>query len=98
MEQTGFTVGALWNQRALTETPLTRDKLEVLARSVMAKCDAVDGLADGLIDDPRQCAFDPMRDVPSPKSSWRIVAANDSNQGGRLTSFTAATCGGLNEM
>jgi feruloyl esterase len=69
VEQTGFTVGALWNQRALTETPLTRDKLEVLARSVMAKCDAVDGLADGLIDDPRQCAFDPMRDVPSCSAS-----------------------------
>ena len=31
----------------------------------MAKCDAVDGLADGLIDDPRKCAFDPARDVPS---------------------------------
>jgi feruloyl esterase len=65
VEQTGFTVGALWNQRAITETPLTRDKLEVLARSAMAKCDAVDGLADGLIDDPRECAFDPARDVPS---------------------------------
>jgi feruloyl esterase len=30
----------------------------------MAKCDAVDGLKDGLIDDPRQCDFDPTRDVP----------------------------------
>jgi feruloyl esterase len=63
VDQTGFTVGALWNQRALTDTPLTREKLEIVARSAMTKCDALDGLADGLIDDPRQCAFDPARDV-----------------------------------
>jgi hypothetical protein len=30
---------------------------------VMATCDAVDGLKDGLIDDPRKCNFDPRRDV-----------------------------------
>ena len=31
----------------------------------MQQCDAVDGLRDGLIDDPRQCTFDVARDVPS---------------------------------
>jgi feruloyl esterase len=31
----------------------------------MAKCDEVDGLKDGLIDDPRKCSFDPVRDVPA---------------------------------
>jgi Tannase and feruloyl esterase len=31
----------------------------------MAKCDAIDGLKDGLIDDPRKCQFDPARDVPA---------------------------------
>ena len=31
----------------------------------MAKCDQVDGLKDGLIDDPRKCSFDPARDVPA---------------------------------
>jgi feruloyl esterase len=30
----------------------------------MAKCYKVDGLADGLIDDPRRCDFDPALDVP----------------------------------
>jgi hypothetical protein len=65
VEQTGFTVGALWNQRAVTDNPLSAEKLALVAKSVMAKCDAIDGLADGLIDDPRDCAFDPARDVPS---------------------------------
>jgi hypothetical protein len=31
----------------------------------MEKCDAIDGLKDGLIDDPRKCSFDPARDVPA---------------------------------
>jgi hypothetical protein len=31
----------------------------------MDKCDAIDGLKDGLIDDPRKCTFDARRDVPA---------------------------------
>jgi hypothetical protein len=38
--------------------------LHVLAERVYAKCDSVDGLEDGLIDDPRRCAFDPSTDLP----------------------------------
>jgi feruloyl esterase len=65
VDQTGFTIGALWNQRALADAPLTPGKMELVAERVMASCDAVDGLADGLIDDPRQCTFDPRTDVPA---------------------------------
>ncbi len=65
LDQTGFTIGAMWNQKALSEVPLTAAKLALLADKVMAKCDAIDGLKDGLIDDPRKCAFDPARDVPT---------------------------------
>jgi feruloyl esterase len=65
VDQTGFMIGAMWNQRALTEAPVPLAKLNVVAERVMAKCDDVDGLKDGLIDDPRKCAFDPARDVPA---------------------------------
>jgi hypothetical protein len=64
LDQTGFTVGALWNQKALSAAPVTPAKLALVADKVMAKCDAIDGLKDGLIDDPRKCDFDPARDVP----------------------------------
>jgi feruloyl esterase len=37
----------------------------MVAQKVMDKCDAVDGLKDGLIDDPRACRFDAARDVPA---------------------------------
>jgi feruloyl esterase len=65
VDQTGFTIGALWNQRALTEAPVPAAKLAMVAERAMAACDAVDGLKDGLIDDPRACRFDPARDVPA---------------------------------
>jgi feruloyl esterase len=64
VDQTGFTIDAVWNQRALTEAPVSLDKLKLVAERAMAKCDKIDGLADGLIDDPRKCNFDPARDVP----------------------------------
>lgn len=65
VDQTGFTVGALWNEKALSSVSLTPAKLAMVAEHVMAKCDAVDGLKDGLIDDPRKCDFQPARDVPA---------------------------------
>jgi feruloyl esterase len=65
VDQTGFTIGALWNQRALTETPISADKIALVANRVMATCDAVDGLSDGLIDDPRRCSFKVATDVPA---------------------------------
>src|SRR5262245_38985305 len=65
VDQTGFTIGVMWNERALTEAPVSAAKLALVAERVMAKCDRVDGLADGLIDDPRRCNFDPAKDVPS---------------------------------
>ena len=55
----------MWNQKALSSASVTAPKLALVADKVMAKCDAIDGLKDGLIDDPRKCAFDPAKDVPA---------------------------------
>ncbi len=38
-------------------------KVNILKDAVLAKCDAIDGVRDGVIDDPLQCDFDPMRDL-----------------------------------
>jgi tannase/feruloyl esterase len=36
----------------------------IVAGAVYARCDGVDGLVDGIVDDPRRCDFDPARDLP----------------------------------
>jgi feruloyl esterase len=39
---------------------LPASKLPMVSRAVLNACDAIDGLRDGLIDDPRRCGFDPV--------------------------------------
>ncbi|MBL8644643.1 MAG: tannase/feruloyl esterase family alpha/beta hydrolase [Rhodospirillaceae bacterium] len=38
---------------------LTPDHVYLIRAAVMKKCDAKDGLADGILEDPRECDFDP---------------------------------------
>jgi feruloyl esterase len=51
-------------QRALAAAPLSAAKLNLIAEAVYAKCDASDGLKDGVIDDPRRCSFKASADLP----------------------------------
>ena len=51
-------------QRALTAAPVAAGKLRLVADAVYARCDAADGLKDGLIEDPRACRFSPAADLP----------------------------------
>lgn len=37
------------------------DELKLVTKAVVASCDAADGLKDGLVEDPRRCAFDPAQ-------------------------------------
>jgi feruloyl esterase len=55
--------GFLWSWLALNKDPessLPASKLPVINRAVVAACDALDGIKDGIISDPRQCKFDPQ--------------------------------------
>jgi feruloyl esterase len=38
---------------------ITPTKVELIQKAVYKQCDKLDGIADGLIDDPRKCDFDP---------------------------------------
>lgn len=59
VDNTGTTIGFNWNMQATLATPLPTEKLPLIFNAVMAACDGIDGLVDGLIEDPRECHFDP---------------------------------------
>lgn len=68
---TGFHFAFIWNGRAMFPDPnnlsqpvVSGNKLKLLEAKVLAKCDATDGLPDGLLDDPRACRFNPAQDLP----------------------------------
>ncbi|ODU54685.1 MAG: hypothetical protein ABT04_02380 [Granulicella sp. SCN 62-9] len=52
----------LWYSIATLKDPesyIPASKVPLLANAVTVACDAIDGITDGVLDDPRQCHFDP---------------------------------------
>jgi len=59
------TFRGLWDSvQGVGLLPVFSTKAIALYNAVYGKCDGIDGLEDGLIDDPRQCNFDPVTDLP----------------------------------
>lgn len=59
---TRLLTNSLANSQAMTAEDgsyLPANKVPALAKAVNAACDAKDGIADGVLNDPRECRFDP---------------------------------------
>ncbi len=59
---TNLLTGFVWNMRALSEDPqsaIPPEKLSVIQKAAVSACDALDGVKDGLIEDPARCQFNP---------------------------------------
>jgi hypothetical protein len=59
---TGLMSTFLWTDRVAHGTPggeIPNAKLAIVQSAVVNQCDKLDGLADGVVDDPRACHFDP---------------------------------------
>jgi feruloyl esterase len=76
-------LSGLMRAQAASQNPagvLTSAKAALLARAAIAKCDAKDGVEDGVIEDPTACGFDPVE-----------LACKSGDQPGCLTPDQVAT-------
>lgn len=62
-----FAVATLWSQAVFNEEQVAPSDCELAAfnTAAIAACDTLDGVADGIIDDPQNCAWDPNELVGS---------------------------------
>ncbi len=94
LDWTGLMIGFNWNSKALRAAPIPPAKLTLIANAAVQRCDAADGLVDGLIDNPLKCDFDPASlqcsgaDAPNCLTAAQVgavkkVYAGPSNSHGR---------------
>jgi feruloyl esterase len=61
-DRVGRLASYIWNWNATHQTPeslISPEKLQKVNEAVVNACDALDGIKDGVLDDPRRCNFDP---------------------------------------
>ncbi len=91
-------INATWNSQANLKDPaaITVQSAQILHRAILAACDRLDGLADGVISDPRRCRFDPTTLLCKPGDAanacltqTQIDAANRIYRGAHKSDGTA---------
>lgn len=93
IDRTGLMVMFDWSQRALLDAEIPPYKIPAMEKATLAQCDAIDGLADGVIGRPDRCDFDPgvllcaAEDnaqclTPPQVDAWRKILDGPKNSAG----------------
>jgi Tannase and feruloyl esterase len=74
-----FIPAELWPQVVMQNdlgAPIAQCKLTAASNAAVAACDNIDGVTDGVLEDPRQCNFDPTTLVGTSTACGTITAAD----------------------
>ncbi len=86
--------GHMWITQALQNDPagyLPAAKTQTIGNAVNAACDAIDGIKDGILNDPRRCHFDPSTllckgaDAPECLTAPQVDTVKKIYQGARTS-------------
>jgi len=78
---------------------LAPDNLQVLTNAVLARCDKLDGVADGVVSEPQRCDFDPVEascarsPVPGCLSPEQLSAVQRAYRGAPAAAASAVASG-----
>ncbi len=86
--------GHLWIAQAMENDPasyIPASKAQMIGDAVYAACDALDGIRDGILNDPRKCHFDPSTllckdgDAPNCLTAAQVGTVQKIYQGGHAS-------------
>jgi Tannase and feruloyl esterase len=90
---TGIAAAMIRNMQAVFPDPrktntlmITPETLKTVEAKIVEACDATDGVADGIIDDPRQCRFD-VNTLPlsaAQRTALKVIYAPTANRDGEI--------------
>lgn len=84
---TSITAQFVWNSQIAASAELTMPKLLLISHAVLAECDELDGVKDGVLENPRQCRFNPAilecraGDGPNCLTAAQVKAVNAIRRG-----------------
>lgn len=97
----GTSLWSLKNAKALLDAYISPAKFQAVSAAILKQCDKVDGVADGLIQNPAKCAFNPDALVPESLTqkqadALKLIMSPVRDEQGKII-FPGASVGNLGQ-
>src|SRR5579863_8489868 len=102
LDPVGTSLWSLKNIKALLDAYIPAEKFKAVDAAIMKQCDKADGVADGLIQNPAKCAFDPNALVPETltqkqANALKTIMSPVRDESGKLI-YPGASVGNLGQV
>src|SRR5579871_4419514 len=102
LDPVGTSLWTVKNIKALLDAYIPAAKFDAVAAAIMKQCDKADGVADGLIQNPAKCAFDPSALVPetltqAQANALKTIMSPVRDEKGKLI-YPGASVGNLGQV
>lgn len=102
VDPVGTSLWSLKNIKALLDAYIPQDKFQAVNAAIVKQCDKADGVADGLVQNPAKCAFNPDALVPETLTqkqadALKLIMQPVRDEAGKLI-YPGASVGNLGQV